>query len=233
MESLKGNKIKIFKVFSVFGIILFLSGSIYAIVQLAVVPQNIGLKDVEFKQLNRKYCEECHGESLADRHHKTKNAVSGNCTACHDVKNGNVTQVIRKTNCLDCHTKSPHHATQEALNKECTSCHESPGLSDYSMNVPKYNPTMITPTKETCKKCHRDGVVNGKKVYGFKKTHHGISYKDCNVCHSDNKASQDIRICERCHSVKAIHEVKPHVEKTNCIHCHDTKEGVKYEKMKK
>ncbi len=232
MKKLRGNKTGIIRGFSVLGMVLFLSGSIYAVVQLAVVPQEIGLKDVEFKELNRPYCEGCHGESLADTHHKTKNAASGNCVFCHDVKSADPSSVVLKTNCMDCHKTSPHHQTKAALNKECTSCHDSPGVSDFTMNVPKYNPSIITPIKDNCKKCHRDGVVNGKKYFGFKTTHHGISYKDCNVCHGNNKASQDIRICERCHSAKAIHAIKPHVEKTACVHCHDTKEGVKYKNIK-
>ncbi len=226
------EKKSLFLIFCISLVVVVSAGAIYAINLLNVVPQNIGLKDVQFKDLNRPYCENCHGDSLADTHHQTKNAVSGNCVFCHGVmKKAEKTGVELKTNCMLCHTKSPHHQTEAAINKECTSCHESPGVSDYSTAEPKYKISMITPTKKVCGKCHRDGEVNGEKVYGFKKTHHGIQLKGgCGTCHTNDKATLNIRVCERCHSVKAIHEVKPHVEKNVCIHCHDVKEGAAFVK---
>jgi len=74
--------------------------------------------------------------------------------------------------------------------------------------------------------------VDGVQVFDSRDTHHGISFKECKVCHDkidlpeDEKTeegSTDIRICERCHNVKALHEVVPHVEKNACSVCHGGK----------
>ncbi len=205
-------------------VLLFGSG-IYAVIVMKGVPQKIGLNDVEYAKLNPKLCGECHDPSMVDAHHNTKNAISGNCTFCHtaSTKPGKIGVLISR-NCMRCHVKSPHHKTKAALNKECTSCHDTPGLGDYSTKTPSYKKSKITPTTRSCRNCHADGVVNGKKVVGMKKTHHAISLKGCNTCHDEkDKKSGNIRICERCHNVKAIHEVLPHVEKANCKGCHGDK----------
>ena len=218
---------KVFLIFAVISVIVVSVSGIYAVTNLPAVPQKIGLDDVTFNDLNRPYCENCHGESVANIHHATKNAVSGNCVSCHAVeKKQDATGVIRKTNCMDCHKKSPHHVTEAAKNRECNSCHETEGLSDYNQkDVPGYKISKITPTKVACRKCHHDGQVGNKKVFSFKKTHHAIGLKGCDNCHEKNKSTVNIRVCERCHNVKAIHEVGPHVVKDACVHCHDMKQG--------
>lgn len=195
----------------------------------AAVEQKIGFKDVAFSNLDKATCQDCHGEDLVDTHHQTKPALSGNCAACHTVstESGKVGITLER-DCMGCHKQSPHHATEAAVNNECTTCHDSPGVSDYSTAVPSYNPSSVTPTAASCKNCHGDGEVEGQKVVGMKTTHHGISLKGCNVCHDENnKESQDIRICERCHSAKALHQVPPHVKKENCIKCHEVDKDTK------
>lgn len=131
---------------------------------------------------------------------------------------------------MTCHEQSPHHATKAAKDKECRSCHDSPGVSDYSTEVPSYAPSKVTPTPGSCGNCHGEGEVDGQKVVGSRDTHHGISLTDCNICHdqtSTNKEQSEkntsIRICERCHNVKVLHEVVPHVEKASCALCHGGK----------
>jgi hypothetical protein len=186
------------------------------------IPQKIGFKDVAFSNLNRVSCVDCHGDTLADTHHSTKPATSGDCSSCHSVSTspGKVGVALER-NCMVCHSKSPHHRTEAAENNECTTCHDSPGLGDFSNVVPSYKVSKVTPTVENCKTCHKEGTVDGQKVYGMKKTHHGIALKGCNNCHGEgDKKNTSIRTCQRCHNVKAIHEVLPHVEKENCVKCH-------------
>ncbi len=213
---------RVFFVLSLCGIFLLFSGSLFY-VSAATVVQEVGFKDVAFSSLDRAACQACHGQNLVDTHHKTEPAVSGNCASCHNVSTeaGNV-GVSLERNCMGCHKESPHHATEAAANNECTTCHESAGVSDYSTEVPSYPPSKVTPTVASCRNCHGEGEVDGQKVVDMKTTHHGISLKGCTACHDpQNKESQDIRICERCHSAKAIHEVLAHVEKGNCVKCHE------------
>lgn len=210
-----------FLVLSVIGLFFLFPGGIFA----QTISQEIGLKDVAFSSLNKVACQGCHGESLVDTHHDTAPAVSGACADCHTVSTqpGNVGVALQR-DCMVCHRESPHHGTEAAVNKECNSCHDSAGLSDYSTKVPAYNISKVTPTVESCKSCHSEGEVEGVKIVGMKETHHGIGLKDCNACHEgDEEKTTNIRICERCHSVKAIHEVLPHIKKENCAACHGGK----------
>lgn len=219
-----------FLAFSVISLSLLLVGSIFA----QYVPQKIGFPDVKFTSLKKEVCQECHASSMADDHHSTSNAVSGNCVACHNVQTqpGNV-GVSLERNCMACHEQSPHHTIESAKNKECTSCHDTPGVSDYSTEVPTYQPSKVTPKASNCKLCHGEGVVDGQKVVDARDTHHGISFGDCKACHdkidlSTNQEQSDemsvnIRVCERCHNVKVLHEVADHVEKGACAVCHGGK----------
>jgi len=210
----------------IIGICILFLGAFFAFGQ-EVIPQEIGFKDVAFKHLNKEGCQNCHGTSQVDDHHGTQAALTGDCSSCHKVSTaqGNVGVALER-NCMACHQKSPHHKTEAATAKECGSCHDSVGVSAYSNDVPVYKPSNVTPTVEDCKTCHAEGTIDGVKVMSIKDTHHGISLSGCNVCHDENdKKSNDIRICERCHSVKALHEVIPHVKKENCVKCHAVKKA--------
>lgn len=209
-------------VFCSAGLFFLFIGSLFYL-PAASVEQKVGFKDMVFSSLNKVSCQPCHGEGLVDTHHQTGPAVSGDCSSCHTVSTqaGNVGVALER-NCMGCHKESPHHVTEAAASNECTTCHESAGVSEYSTEVPPYQPSKVTPTVASCKNCHGEGEVEGEKVADMKATHHGIALKDCNACHDqEDKASQDIRICERCHSVKAIHEVLAHVGKENCAKCHE------------
>ena len=198
-----------------------LCGAIFAAVMMNGVPQKIGMTDVKFENLDKKVCIGCHGDSLVDKHHETQKAVAGECTSCHSVSTKDGKTGVRLTrNCMSCHKSSPHHATADAVNKKCTACHDSQGVSQFSTATPSYKPSKVTPGVNACKNCHIDATVDGKKVLGFKETHHGIGLKPCETCHTDKKDSDDIRICERCHSVAALHGVAPHMSKENCVGCH-------------
>jgi hypothetical protein len=222
-KTTRKRKEKAFLAFSVIGISLLLVGSIFA----QYVPQKIGFKDVKFSSLDKGMCQECHGDSLVDDHHGTSNAVAGNCVACHNVQTQGTVGVSLERNCMVCHTESPHHIIETAKNKECTACHNSPGVSDYSTETPLYPVSKVTPTVANCRLCHGEGVVDGEQINDSRDTHHGISFRECRVCHEEVPTGEegegggtDIRICERCHSVKAIHEVVPHIEKDACAVCH-------------
>lgn len=220
-KAIKNHKKKAIFVFCVIGLSLLFAWSILA----QDISQNIGFKDIEFASLNRSSCVGCHGDALVDTHHKTPQATSGDCTSCHSVsKSPGSVGVALERNCMNCHTKSPHHRTEAAESNECGTCHDSPGISDYSTEAPVYAVSAITPTVADCKTCHKEGTVDGQKVVGMKQTHHGIALKGCNSCHDEqDKQNTSIRICERCHSVKAIHEVLPHIEKEACVKCHSGK----------
>lgn len=220
MKALQKQKKTVFAIFIAIGLSVLLLGNLSA----ENIPQQIGFKDVAFSSLMKKDCQTCHGESLVNDHHNTSQAVSGNCVACHQVsKEPGKVGVSLQRDCMICHQTTPHHKSEAAVNKECNSCHESSGLSDYSMDVPAYGVSKVTPTVANCKKCHFEAVEEGFKIASIKDTHHGISLTDCNACHEKSEGDQkttSIRICERCHNVKAIHEILPHVEQKNCIVCH-------------
>jgi hypothetical protein len=220
-KSIQKRKKKVFSVFAIIGLSIFLTGSLFA----QDMPQKIGFKDMEYSALNRSSCVDCHGDELVATHHETKQAAAGDCTACHSVsKTPGKVGVALERNCMICHTKSPHHRTEAATSNECGTCHDSAGLSDYSAEVPPYKVSKLTPTVADCKTCHKEGTVEGQKVVGMKQTHHGIALKGCNTCHDENdKQNTSIRVCERCHSARAIHEVLPHVEKDACAKCHSGK----------
>ena len=214
-------KKRTFLIISFIGLFVFLSGMVFP----QAVPQEVGFKDVAFSSLNKQGCVGCHGEPLADTHHNTKPAVEGDCAACHAVstQKGSVGVALQR-DCMVCHKKSPHHETEAAANNECGTCHDSSGVSGYSTVVPAYNISKVTPTVSSCKNCHGAGTVAGMQIADPKDTHHGISLKGCNNCHEEGeKKNSSIRTCERCHSVKAIHEVLGHVQKDACAGCHGIK----------
>ncbi len=221
LEKMDGKKkAAIMIAFSV-GLCFLLGGAIFAAVMMNGVQQKIGILDVKFENLDKKVCIGCHGDSLVDKHHETQKAVAGDCISCHAVSAKEGKTAVRITrNCMSCHKHSPHHTTADAVNKKCTACHDGQGVSQFSTNVPAYKPSKVTPSVNTCKNCHIDATVGGKKVLGFKETHHGIGIKTCDTCHTEKKDSDDIRICERCHSAAALHEVVPHISKENCAGCH-------------
>ncbi len=184
------------QVAGIIGLLLFFTGSIFAVVLMKVVPQKIGYKDVEYTSFNKKSCTECHSASMAKEHHATKNALSRKCYTCHNPskKTGNV-GVSLERDCMKCHPKSPHHKTEAALNKECTTCHDSPGIDDYTLKGPSYKPSNITPSKDSCKNCHNTSMypednlrenivcVNCHNVHGSN-TQYGALYDDLGYTHT-------------------------------------------------
>ncbi len=188
----------------------------------AVAPQNLGFPDVEFTSLQRKNCEVCHGKSLADRHHGTPKAQAGECGFCHTVSTtpGKLGVKLER-NCLSCHKTSPHHETQAAKEKKCTSCHNAPGLAAYTTKLPDYGVSKVTPKRSNCRNCHAGGTANGMTIATPQKTHHQAAGIGCDACHGGDTSKTVVRPCEHCHSVEAIHQVEPHLQKTACGGCHN------------
>lgn len=211
------------KIIAVSVFILFFTSVLFiSIAGAKNVSQYLGFKDVKFSNLNRDFCADCHGKSLVDTHHATAKAKAGECVFCHSVSKGDgESTVVLVRDCLQCHKESPHHKTQAALDNECTSCHDTPGLSDYSTDVASYDISSVTPAVSNCLRCHGSGTNDGIQVFDFKETHHGITLGNCDVCHLDtDPKTTNIRVCQRCHSVAAIHKVGAHVVPENCVECH-------------
>ena len=186
------------------------------------VAQEIGFKEVAFTSLNKQACLECHCVSLVDTHHETEKALSGDCVSCHAVsRSAGRTGVELKRDCMVCHLETRHHKTEAALNNECTACYDSPGLNDYSTDVVQYTASKVTPTVAMCKGCHCAEEVCDIKIVSIEKTHHDISLENCNICHEGAETkTTNIRLCERCHNEKVIHEIAAHTEAQACVKCH-------------
>ena len=210
-------------ILSIVGAVIF-SMQIFANQIMKGVPQEHGISDIGFTSRERPFCEECHGETLADTHHSTVHAQQGNCVKCHPVQaNSEGAQLpYLQRNCLKCHLESPHHKTEAALNNQCNECHDT-GISDFKTNIPTYEISMITPTATACSNCHITAEVQGQKIAGPKDTHHDTGLKTCETCHVEKREDKNVRICEACHNPDALHSVPPHVAKENCIGCHDLK----------
>ena len=200
--------------------ILLAGGGLWSIKLMNGVPQEIGVPDMSYSGLNQQACKRCHGPSLANKHHVTKKAVSGDCTGCHKVNKGEALGVVVERNCVKCHKRSAHHQTEAAKSNQCIQCHKDAGVSAYNLkDVPAYKPTKVTPTKDNCKNCHVEAKVAGNEIHDIKKTHHETKLK-CGVCHENDKNSQSIRVCARCHNAKTLHGIKPHADPKNCRGCH-------------
>jgi hypothetical protein len=196
-----------------------------SIVYAKNVSQDLGFKDVTFSSVDKDFCKDCHGTSLADTHHDSAKAQAGECVFCHSVSKDNGSLgVVVKRDCTKCHLESPHHKTEAALDNDCTSCHDTPGLSDYSTDTVSYGVSKVTPAVSNCGRCHGEGKDGDINIVGYKQTHHQITLENCNVCHMDtDPKTVNIRTCERCHNVASIHRVADHVDPENCVVCHITK----------
>ncbi len=211
----------VIKVNVTFALLIFLL-LIVSFANAQTVAQEIGFKEVAFASLNKQACQECHDVSLVDTHHETEKALSGDCVSCHAVSSSaGRSSVTLNRDCMVCHQETPHHKTEAAQNNECTACHDSPGLNDYSTDVVQYPISKVTPSVANCKSCHGSGEAEGIQIVSIKKTHHDIALNDCNICHEGAETkTTNIRLCERCHNEKVIHEIAAHTEAQACVKCH-------------
>lgn len=152
---------------------------------LDYVPQEIGLYDTFYDELVEADCRNCHGNSLADRHHDMKKPsvlVPGttdlDCLICHtdgDPSNSGapVTHDCKTSGChslTDVQTGNQrwHHNTEAAAAFNCTQCHSPKILGPITsfqdfLTVP---PTHITPMPFSCENCHWDQDLSGIHPYG-------------------------------------------------------------------
>jgi hypothetical protein len=132
---------------------------------------------------------------------------------------------------------SVHHLTTKAQNEDCKACHGPIDNPDDGHYIPTYSKTMITPktgignggddsanpTGHTgqggCVFCHNAGTDTSTganiQVYNNADTHHGTGLGatagqtvTCGLCHEDGTGVLDIRICEKCHGVKSLHNIQ-------------------------
>lgn len=194
---------------------------------MAVIPpppanQNIGLYDTVFTGFSTEECKECHTPPLADRHHLLIESEDKQCLDCHSLTGG-IFDPFR--NCSDCHLISPHHATDAAQDYHCSECHGSL-VDDYDDGhvIPTYTKTLITPDTSYkdideasqlkvggCEACHEPYSSADPAIESNPNTHHNLtefSEDNCALCHVSEGVTLDIRLCEKCHGVKSLHNIQ-------------------------
>jgi len=128
-------------------------------------PQEIGIYDTRYDELDEMDCRSCHGDSLADRHHYSDTVlIQGLCTPCHEVipePPGVV--VIRDCTTSGCHSWDDvmgangwHHNTDWSGAEACTTCHDRNIVAEITplRTVDLYPPSFVTPTPFSCENCH-------------------------------------------------------------------------------
>lgn len=123
------------------------------------VPQETGIYDTAYSQLQESDCRSCHGASLADRHHTLD--PPHECTECHPPPEFGV---IRDCTTSGCHswddvgTNGWHHNTAQSESGNCRACHNPNLIAEYSppgcFAVGEPNILDIVPTPHTCQNCH-------------------------------------------------------------------------------
>lgn len=154
------------------------------------------------------------------------------CIQCHDTIFNNIT--IRR----------PHHETQDAQDRHCSRCHGNL-VDDYDDGhyVPPYNVSEVTPDTKFkvinqssgkkwggCEACHEQNLLLEPPIAFNNKTHHRLgnlsgfsppNNSKCAACHDTHSGQfgpDFIRFCERCHSVKSLHNIQyDYVNTSNSI----------------
>ena len=193
---------------------------------MAVIPpppanQEIGIYDTVFTGFTTEECKECHTPPLADRHHLLVEK-GYKCLDCHSLTGGEF-DAFRE--CSNCHLISPHHATDAAQEFRCSECHGD-FVDDYNDGhvIPTYDTSMITPDSSYkyinsatglkiggCEACHEPDSSVDPAIESNPNTHHNLTYfseNNCALCHGNEGATLDIRLCERCHGVKSLHNIQ-------------------------
>lgn len=129
------------------------------------VPQEHGIYDTMYWELEEYDCRDCHGNNLADRHHATDTVVvDGLCTYCHEVI-FDPPYVIAIRDCLTsgCHSwpddvedNGWHHYTDLSASGNCITCHDPNLIEEITpfRDFTRYPPSIITPTPYSCDNCH-------------------------------------------------------------------------------
>lgn len=157
------------KVLAVLGVASFLCACLWALEGtynrpnplMDYVPQELGIYDTTYENLDEAGCRRCHGNSLADRHHESETAINGDCIICHEVGGPQGVVVIHDCKTAGCHSSSDlangwHHSTDLADSRDCTACHDPSLIAEVSplLDFEMYPPTIVTPTPFSCENCH-------------------------------------------------------------------------------
>jgi len=141
------------------------------------VPQELGMLDTHYEDLDEHDCRSCHGISVADRHHWTDIVrINRQCEDCHDII-PNPPGVMVYRDCVDdqgiygCHNWASvlvngwHHDTDFSHSENCTTCH-NPNLIapiDPARALEQYQqypyPTYWTPSPWGCENCHWEQAI--------------------------------------------------------------------------
>ena len=143
------------------GLILCTAGGLWALEgtynrpnpMMDYVPQDLGIYDTTYENMDEGICRSCHGNSLADRHHLSEPALNHECIICHELGGPQGVAVVHDCKTAGCHSSADlangwHHATDAADSNDCTACHDPNIIAaltpvrDYDL----YPPTIITPT---------------------------------------------------------------------------------------
>jgi hypothetical protein len=138
------------------------------------VPQETGIYDTGYWKLGELDCRECHGDTLADRHHMSEMVlVYGLCTPCHELDPGEPGGVVVTRDCTTsgCHHWNDvltqpngwHHDTDLSGSDNCTTCHDPALIGEITnfRDMTMYPPTQVTPMPFSCENCHwKQAVVS-------------------------------------------------------------------------
>jgi hypothetical protein len=129
-------------------------------------PQEVGVYDTFYSELDESHCRGCHGDSLADRHHYTDAVTQFKmCTPCHEViPDPPGVVIIRDCKASGCHSNSSvdlqangnHHRSDLAVSDNCVACHGQNLVSELTpfSSFTQYPPSVVTPTPYSCLNCH-------------------------------------------------------------------------------
>ena len=185
------------------GTALVLATCSFAAVPAPPVNQTIGTADTVFDELDKDNCLACHIDL-------GEHAGQESCLSCHLPSSGEPT---------------PHHAAVDLADPDCVGCHgDLVANTNDGHEIPSYDTSMVTPKSSGgegelgrggCDYCHLFGydAASETNVVEARYTHHdtglGQDFSSCSLCHDwEAEEEQDIRICERCHSVTAIHNIQ-------------------------
>jgi hypothetical protein len=139
------------------------------------VPQEIGIYDTMYWELDESHCRSCHGNNVADRHHLTFNE----CTLCHESFEPPI------SDCLTggCHswddvdTNGWHHNMDLSASDVCIACHDPNLVEEITpfRNFESSPPSIVTPTPFSCENCHwQQDYVPGEDCHnpGHPSTYH-------------------------------------------------------------
>ncbi|SNQ60491.1 IPT/TIG domain-containing protein [Candidatus Methanoperedens nitratireducens] len=205
--------------------------------QSSPANQNMGVKDTLFADYTENMCRDCHTQGVTDYHHLLDNNKYS-CSNCHPVNGSQITIVRDCKTChgntfnnLD--IRRPHHETKNAQDRRCSFCHGSI-VDDFDDEhyIPTYDLSFTSPSPHYkvinyttgnkfggCEACHKRNDTYVPRIYYDNETHHMLgnlsgfnpqNSSKCEACHENNGLYEfdSIRYCQKCHSVKSLHNMQ-------------------------